>query len=116
MTNLNELSTTELRRLIAIKEEIEALQGQIDSIAGGGGIPALSRGQAPKRRGMSAAGRARIAAAQRARWAKIKRSAKSNSKKVRTKGRRFSPAVRAKMAAAARARWAKAKAAGKKSL
>jgi len=116
MTNLSDLSTIELRRLIAIKEEIEALQGQIDSIVGGGGTPALSRGQGPKKRGMSAAGRARIAAAQRARWAKLKRKGKAAPRTTKKKDRRHSPAVRAKLAAAARARWAKAKAQGKTTL
>jgi len=46
MTNLSELSTSELRRLNSIKEEIEALRGQIDSIAGG--IPAYEWPPLPK--------------------------------------------------------------------
>jgi hypothetical protein len=37
MTNLTDLTTGQLHRIIAIKERIEALQGQIESIAGGGG-------------------------------------------------------------------------------
>jgi hypothetical protein len=53
---------------------------------------------------MSAAGRARVAAAQRARWAKLK------GKKVvsiTARKRTMSPANRKKVAAAQRARWAK---------
>jgi hypothetical protein len=63
--------------------------------------------------GVSAAGRARIAAAQRARWAKVK--AKSNKGNVVTmsKKRTMSAAARRKIAAAQRARWAKVKAAKK---
>jgi hypothetical protein len=54
---------------------------------------------------ISVAGRARIAAAQRARWAKIK------GQKVvpisARKGRRMSPAARKRIVAAQKARWAK---------
>jgi hypothetical protein len=63
---------------------------------------------------MSAAGRAAVAAAQKARWAKIKRAKKVL--KTPAKRRKMSAAARAKIAAAAKARWAKVKAAGKKSL
>ena len=35
MTNLINLTTAQLHRIIAIKEQIEKLQGQLDSIAGG---------------------------------------------------------------------------------
>jgi len=55
-------------------------------------------------RKISAAGRARIAAAQRARWAKMK--GKSGMPKKRT----MSAAARKRIAAAQRARWAKVKA------
>jgi hypothetical protein len=47
---------------------IAALQGVSNKASGG-----------PRKRNMSAAGRARIAAAQRARWAKFKRSKKQPS-------------------------------------
>lgn len=62
---------------------------------------------------LSATGRARIAAAQRARWAKA-RSNGSKSNVVSTpKKRHLSAAARKKIAAAQRARWAKMKAAKK---
>ena len=61
---------------------------------------------------MSASARAKIAAAQRLRWAKYRKGGAKGGK-----GRRkMSPAARAKIAAAARARWAKAKAANKRTL
>jgi hypothetical protein len=60
---------------------------------------------------MSAAARAKIAAAQRARWARQKGES-ANGKPRRS----MSAAARAKIAAAARARWAKAKAANRKTL
>lgn len=62
---------------------------------------------------MSAAGRAAIAAAQKARWAKVKGR---TSKPIRRGRRKMSTAARAKIAAAARVRWAKAKAAGRRAL
>jgi len=66
--------------------------------------------QPAKRRTMSPAARARIAAEQRARWAKI-----SGTKPTAKPGRREMSAA-ARMAAAAKLRWAKAKAAGKNRL
>jgi len=58
---------------------------------------------------LSAAGRARIAAAQRARWAKIR--ANGAQKKVTTMPKKtMSAAARRKIAAAQKARWAKVKA------
>jgi hypothetical protein len=64
------------------------------------------------RRRISTAGRARIAAAQRARWAKSK-GQKAVSIRGR-KGRTMSPAARKRIAAAQKARWAKWRKAQKK--
>ena len=65
-------------------------------------------------RKLSAAARARIAAAQRARWAKVREKAGAQAKVVPIRGKRtLSAAARKKIAAAQRARWAKVKA-GKK--
>jgi len=63
---------------------------------------------------MSASTRAKIAAAQKARWAKV--NGGKRGRPAKTGKRSMSVAARAKIAAAAKARWAKAKAAGKKSL
>ncbi|HXC37246.1 MAG TPA: hypothetical protein VNV43_15325 [Candidatus Acidoferrales bacterium] len=108
------LTPAQLKHAADIKEQIAALEDELQSIVRGGignGAPSPSR---TRRNRMSAAGRARIIAAQKARWAKFK---KSNGRAVpRTKSRKFSAAARAKIAAAARARWAKAKASGKNSL
>jgi hypothetical protein len=64
------------------------------------------------RKTISAAGRARIAAAQTARWAKIK-GQKVVSISAR-KGRTMSPAARKRIAAAQKTRWAKWRKAQKK--
>jgi len=118
-TNLSHLTTGQLNRIIAIKEKIESLQSRIDTItADGDRALSPTTDAAPKKRRsrMSRAGRARIAAAQRARWAKVKRNGNVALGTARKKDRRSSPAVRAKLAAAARARWAKVRAAGMKTL
>jgi hypothetical protein len=66
-----------------------------------------------KKRTISVAGRKRIAAAQRARWAKTKgRKVVSISS---SKGRTMSTAARKRIAAAQKARWAKWRTAQKKS-
>jgi hypothetical protein len=113
-TNLKDLSTVQIQRIIDIKEQIEDLQNHLDAIAGGTG---RGPGRPKGKRRMSAAGRRAIAAAARARWAKYRGKAGKKAKPAaRKKDRRSSPAVRAKLAAAAKARWAKARAEGKTTL
>src|SRR5215469_16482325 len=59
---------------------------------------------------LSAAARARISAAQRARWAKVRGTAKQKQNVVTMpKKKTMSAAARRKIAAAQRARWAKVK-------
>jgi hypothetical protein len=124
MTNLTELTTSQLNSIIVIKEQIEALQGQIDSIVAGGGevpTPFTEEVPAPAKRKyhMSAAHRRKLvkalAKARKIRWARVK-GTKATPKAAQKRDRRSSPAVRAKLAAAARARWAKARAEGKTTL
>jgi len=89
--------------LSQLEQERNRLQSQLNSIQNA--VKALSgRSASPTRGGMSAAGRARIAAAQRARWAKVKgtKSASSTSKR-----RKMSAAAIARIRAAQKARWAK---------
>ncbi|MFZ0808416.1 MAG: hypothetical protein WAN03_19645 [Candidatus Sulfotelmatobacter sp.] len=65
---------------------------------------------------MSEAARARIAAAQRARWARVRRNdGKKQNVVSMPKKKTMSAAARKKIAAVQRARWAKVKAAQKKS-
>ena len=67
--NIAELSIRQLKRAVALKQRIAKLQAELASLAGAS-APTAPKG---KRRGVvSAAGRARMAAAQRKRWAKIK--------------------------------------------
>ena len=62
---------------------------------------------------ISAAGRARIVAAQRARWAKVRASKTQSRNGSAAPKRTMSTAARKRISAAQRARWAKVKAAKK---
>jgi len=76
---------------------------------------AALNGEPGKRTGirtLSAAARARIAAAQRARWAKV-RSGQNQKVVTMPKKRTMSAAARKRIAAAQRARWAKVRASRK---
>lgn len=66
------------------------------------------------RRKISATGRARIAEAQRQRWAKVKSKTGQTKSAVATKRKPMSAASRRKIAAAQRLRWSKVKASQKK--
>jgi hypothetical protein len=108
------LSSKQLRKAADLKDKIQSLENELGRILGASIKPIAV--VAPKKgRKMSAAGRAKIAAAARARWAKVK-GRKSVAKPVKKLRRKMSAAARAKIAAAARARWKKAKAQGKNSL
>ena len=104
MKSISSVSAEQLRRAAAIKEQIDTLESELGKILGG----AVEAGSG--KRIMSASARARIAAAQKARWAKVKGTGGGAPR------RKMSAAARAKIAAAAKARWAKAKAAGRRSL
>lgn len=117
MNDILNLSTEQLRRIADIKEKIESLQAELSRALGGGAAVAAIGTPGKRVRGMSAAGRARIAAAQKARWAKYHSGKGATTAATGRRGRRkLSAAAKAKIAAAARARWAKAKAAGKSRL
>ncbi len=110
-TSLLHLSVHQLRQAAAIRERIEGLEKQLAAILGGS-----VAGFAPvKRRKMSAAGRAAIAAAARARWAR-ERAAKGIAAAPVAHKRKMSPAAKARLSALAKARWKKVKAQGRSRL
>jgi hypothetical protein len=129
-SNFQPMSTTpsidQLKRAIALSEQIQKLESELASILGSSAkvsAPASSAAAAAKpgrrrrRRGLSAEGRARIAAAQKARWAKAKGTTAAESAEKpagkRRKKRQLSPEARARIVAAVKRRWAKAKKAAK---
>ena len=105
LTTLTSKDFASIAKLLQAKGELQAKVAQIDAqlMAFESGKPVAAVGK----RTMSPAARARIAAAQRARWAKIK--GKKADKPVVRKWK-MSAAGRAAIAAAAKARWAKYKA------
>ncbi len=113
---LTNLSLSNLRRAVSLKEQIISLESELSELIGASS-PSASLHLGRKRMGgrtRSAASRAKMAAAQRARWAKLRGGM---SEAPARKGRRkVSSEVRAKLAKAARARWAKVRASGKNSL
>lgn len=77
---LTGLSAPQLRKAAALREKIDALTKQLSNILGKTSAPAASAQSARKgKRKMSAAARAKIAAAQKKRWAKHKKAAKKTA-------------------------------------
>jgi hypothetical protein len=87
-----------------VQQQLSGLNAALEAFAG------VYRNGSQPRRKMSPRGRARIAAAQRARWAKVKGQ---KVIPIKTGKRTMSASARRKIAAAQRARWAKVKAAKK---
>jgi hypothetical protein len=78
------LTSAQLRKAAALQDKIEAMQKELAGLLGvSSGSPAKSAADAAapaKKRKISAAGRKRIAEAQRARWAKQKAAAAAKAK------------------------------------
>jgi len=133
--NITDITPKQLRKAANVVEKIQSLQHELNQILGQEApTPLTGTARKPKRR-MSAAGRRAIAAAARARWAKIK--GRKPKRKMSAKGlaniragvakrmrnqrrqttakpkRKISAAGRARLSALAKERWKNAKAAGK---
>ena len=111
--NLLDLTINQLKRAAEIKQQIEDLNKELASILSGSTKPGPA---AKKTGGMSASVRKKIAAAQKARWAKLQGAkAATPLAKPATKAKKksMSPAARAKLSAKLKAFWA-AKKSGKK--
>jgi hypothetical protein len=102
-----------LKAAIAVKEQITSLEQKLAKILGGSApTPATSAPATKGRRKMSAAARAKIGAAVKARWAKAKGAKVAPVVKPVKKKGGLTEAGRAKLAAAMKARWAARKRAG----
>ena len=111
------LTPSQLRLAADLQEKIVGLNQQLNQLLGGKAVAVTATVAKPaKKGGMSAAGRAAVAAAQKTRWAKIK-AAKKISAPVKTAAvvkpakKKISAAGIARIKAAQKARWAKVKAA-----
>jgi hypothetical protein len=118
---MNIPSSAALRRALTIQKQIERLQHELAGLFVSAKAPTripIDKGPGRRRRGkLSAAGRARIIAAQKARWAKLKgrKAAGKQGAKKKRKGK-MSAAARAKLSAMLKARWALRKKQGKTKL
>jgi hypothetical protein len=118
---LMQLSLEQLKQAIVIRERIESLEAKLGALLGGtpqtGATPLSLKKQA---KGLSASGRTRIAAAQKARWARTKLATKltavASPARPKVKTKTMSPEARARIASSQKARWAKLKAAKKASV
>jgi hypothetical protein len=100
MANLSGIVKQLKKERDRVEQQLSGLNAALAAFAG------VYRGTAQptrKRRKMSVAARKKIAAAQRARWAKVKEKPKGPKPAKRT----MSASARRKIAAAQRARWAK---------
>ncbi len=99
-----------LKQALQIKEQIASLEARLSQILEGKSItPSIAPAKAPVKRGpkkMSAEARGKIAAAQKARWAKTKAKAPVKAKPAPKKKGGLTPEGRAKIVAALKARWA----------
>jgi hypothetical protein len=100
-----DLTVNQLKRAAAIKEQIEDLNKELTSLLG---VPAESGAASKQKRSMSISGRKNIAAAQRARWARVqaqKTTTPSTKTGAAAKKKRMSRATKAKLSARMRAYW-----------
>jgi hypothetical protein len=135
----------QLRKAADIQEKIQSLQEELGQLLGGETSTPAQSTESPKKRKFSAAAKAKMRAAQQARWARIEGTGPSanpvkkakrkmsaqglaniragvakrmaaQGKAVQKPKKKFSAAGRAALSAAAKARWAKVKKAGKSRL
>ena len=107
-TSLSSLSIQQLRKAATLKEKIQLLEKELGKILGA--ATQLVASVVPKKkRKLSAAGRAAIRAAVKARWARQKGQKVSAKPAPKSKGK-MSAAAKARISAAMKARWAKVKA------
>jgi len=115
-------STGQLKRAIAISEQIQQLKAELAGIVGGSSSARIAAASPTKKNGkrtMSPVTIAKMKAAQQARWAKkkgeavisavetaVKTAVKSTEKIAKKAKRKLSPEGRARIVAALKARWA----------
>ena len=117
--NLQSASLEQLKEIVTIKEQITGLEQKLAKLLGEKTSPEVSTNATAKkgRKKMSAAAKAKIGAAAKARWAKIKGTAPAQAQSVAPKvvaaakpakkaKRKLSPEGRAKIVAALKKRWA----------
>src|SRR5450432_3663142 len=111
-----DLSLTKLTEALSIRNQINSLERRLSSLFAGGGLSVssapTSRRGSRKRKPMSAATRAKLAAAARARWAQRKGTAPAKAPAQKKGG--LTAAGRKKLSDAMKARWAARRRAAKR--
>ena len=108
--NIYDLSVNQVKRAAVIKERIQGLNKELSAMFGS---PASSRSAPKAKRTMSASARKKIAAAQRARWANLRRAEPATSSvkpAAKAKKKTMSAAARRKLSMKLKAYWAQKKA------
>src|SRR5438067_900633 len=111
--NILDLTPTQLKRAAAVKEHIERLNKELRDILGVSGNYGVASTKKPT---MSTSVKKRIAPAQKARWANVRRDKSTTTSSTRPTAnakKKMSPATRAKLSRKLKAYWA-AKKTGKK--
>ena len=119
MVSFDNLTTAQLKQAFQIREQIESLQEKLDALLGGTAPTVKPKRKMTRTKGertISDEARAKIAAAQRVRWAKTKGASTKPVTKLKPaatakKKGGMTPEGKAKIAAAMKARWAAKKAA-----
>jgi hypothetical protein len=109
---IQDLSARQFRRAATIKEQIERLSKELSIIFG----LFANSSAVPRKSGMTAAARKKIAAAQRARWANLRRAkpaTRSAKPAAEAKKKTMSQAARRRLSAKLKAYWAQKKSAKK---
>ena len=109
------MTSAQLIKAANLKDQIDALTKELNGLLGSS-VPVTAAAKPAKKGGMSAAGKAKIVAAQKLRWAKInaakakpaavKAAVKAVVAKPAKKKFTMSAAAKAKISAAAKLRWA----------
>jgi hypothetical protein len=111
MSSISSLSVQQLRKAAGLKEKIETLEKELGRLLGSTTAPASGATPKKKKYTMSAAARARISAAAKARWAKARGKATAAQPGPKKAKRKMSAAAKAKLSAKLKAVWAARKAA-----
>lgn len=108
MSIVSNLSLAQLKQAVQIKEQIEKLQRELSSVLGLSSPTQKAAGS-----GMSEATKAKLRAAAKARWAKVKAGKKPTAS---TNRKPMSAAARARLSALMKAKWAAKNKGGTKSV
>ncbi len=102
------ISTWDLEKALSIRREIDLLERRFNHLVSGfgGGRATLPTSRSTGRRYLSAAARAKIAAAARARWARFRAGKAKGAKKAGRRRGGITAAGRRKLSQMMKARWA----------